>query len=435
MLSAVLATIAARQLLQRGDRVVVAVSGGPDSMALLHALWELRERLGLTLEVAAVDHGLRADAQREVQLVRERAAALGLPFSAVAVDVAAERRGRRGASVQDAARDARLRALAALARAHGAGKVATGHQADDQAETVLYRIVRGTGVAGLTGIPYQRDVSARGAGAITLVRPLLDVTRAQILRYLRLRSIPFVEDPSNADARYARARIRHRVLPALAEENPRVAEALRALAAAARGERAAGADTSSLSRRAAATVARLAARGGTASVDVAGGRRVEVSYGRIRIQDRGRGRPARSEAAPGSIVIERPGTYRWSDAGAVEVREVAVRKLAGGGGKKKSSSRDEFDADRLAWPLVMRARRPGDRMRPRGGRGSRKLSDLMIDAKIARPLRDALPVVTSADDVVLFVPGLRPAEAGRPSAATRRRLTISFAHTMSTFPM
>ena len=87
MLSAVLATIADHELLRAGDRVIVAVSGGPDSMALLHALWELRGRLRLTLEVAAVDHGLRADAAREVQMVRERAEALGLPFSAVPVDV------------------------------------------------------------------------------------------------------------------------------------------------------------------------------------------------------------------------------------------------------------------------------------------------------------------------------------------------------------
>src|SRR5262245_25582306 len=166
MLSAVLATIAAHDLLRAGDRVVVAVSGGPDSMALLHALWELRERLKVTLEVAAIDHGLRADARREVDLVRERAAALGLPFTALAVDVAAERRGRRGLSLQDAAREVRLRALAALARRHGAGRVALGHQADDQAETILYRIIRGTGVAGLAGIPYRRDV---------FVRPLLDV--------------------------------------------------------------------------------------------------------------------------------------------------------------------------------------------------------------------------------------------------------------------
>src|SRR6185503_11074426 len=136
------------------------------------------------------------------------------------------------------------------------------------------------GVAGLAGIPYRRDV---------FVRPLLDVTRAQILRYLTRRSIPFVEDPSNADPRFARARIRHRILPALAEENPRVADALRALAAAARGGRGAAVaagPVSSLSRRAAATVARLASRGGTASVDVAGGRRVEVSYGRVRVRER-----------------------------------------------------------------------------------------------------------------------------------------------------
>jgi len=412
MLSDVLATIAARDLLHRGDRVVVAVSGGPDSMALLHVLWELRERLGLTLEVAAVDHGLRAGARRELALVRERAAALGLPFSEVEVDVAAERRARRGASVQDAARDARLRALAALARSHGANRVALGHQADDQAETILYRIARGTGVAGLAGIPYRREV---------FIRPLLDVTRAQIRRYLRLRSIPSIEDPSNADTRYARARIRHHILPALAGENPRVSEALRSLAASARGEDGVAAG-SSLSRRAAAAVARLAARGGTASIDVAGGRRVEVSYGKMRIDD---GPGARTVGAPAGaaapVVIERPGGYRWPGAGVIQLRDGIAR-----GGKENTSSSAEFDADRLAWPLVMRARRPGDKMRPRGGRGGRKLSDLMIDAKIARPLRGKLPVVTTADDVVLFVPGLRPAEAGRPSATTHRRIAIHF---------
>ena len=429
MLSAVVATIATHDLLRPGDRVVVAVSGGPDSMALLHVLWELRARLGLTLEVAVVDHGLRADARREVELVRERAGALGLPFAAVDVDVAAERRGRRGASLQDAARDVRLRALTALARAHGANRVALGHQADDQAETVLYRIVRGTGIAGLAGIPYRRDI---------FVRPLLDVTRAQILRYLRRRSIAFVDDPSNADYRFARARIRHRILPALAAENPRVAEALRALAAAAGGRGGIGADAgvdretvSSLSRRAAATVARLASRGGTANVDVAGGRRVEISYGKVRVERRAAAAAARQgTGATSAVVIDGPGRHRWPAAGTVEVRDAAAR-----GGAKDASSQSEFDADQLAWPLVMRARRPGDRMRPRGGRGSRKLSDLMIDAKIARPVRGTLPVVTTADDVVLYVPGLRPAEAGRPSATTRRRITVHFEPAMSTFPV
>ena len=218
MLSAVLRTIAAHALLERGDRVIIAVSGGPDSMALLHILWELRDRLGLTLEVAGIDHGLRPAAAEELELVRARAEALGLPFIGLAVDVA---RHRRGAGLQDAARRARLGALATLAAEHGARRVALGHQADDQAETVLFRIVRGTGLAGLQGIPYRRE---------PFVRPLLDLTRAEILRYLRRRSIPFVADPSNANLRFARARIRHRHLPALAEENPRVAEALVALA-------------------------------------------------------------------------------------------------------------------------------------------------------------------------------------------------------------
>ena len=179
-------------------------------MALLHALWEVRERLRLSLEVASIDHGLRANAAAEVAMVGERAAALGLPFFPLRVDVAAARRAR-AASLQDAARTLRLDALDALADAHGAARVALGHQAEDQAETVLFRIVRGTGLPGLAGIPYRRD---------RFVRPLLDVRRGEVLRYLRRRSIPFVDDPSNADARFARARIRHRLLPALARGEP-----------------------------------------------------------------------------------------------------------------------------------------------------------------------------------------------------------------------
>jgi len=402
MLSTLLRTVAVHDLFHPGDKVVVAVSGGPDSMALLHALWEVRDRLRLSLEVASIDHGLRADAAAEVAMVGERAAALGLPFFPLRVDVAAARRARR-ASLQEVARNLRLDALAALADAHGAARVALGHQADDQAETVLFRIVRGTGLPGLAGIPYRRD---------RFVRPLLDVRRGEVLRYLRRRSIPFIDDPSNADARFARARIRHRVLPALTQENPRIVEALVGLAAAARagatGERPDVALTS-LPRRAAAVVSRLKARGGSAGIDVAGGRRVEVIYGEARIAPRGnvaRGAPQ------GRVVIDGPGTYGWSSG-------TRLRLAIG-------ADEGAFDADRITWPLVMRARRPGDRMRPRGGRGSRKISDLMIDAKIARAARATLPILTTADDIVLFVPGLRVAEAGRPVAVTRRRLTVVF---------
>jgi len=427
MLSTVLRTIAARALFERGDRVIVAASGGPDSMALLHILWELRDRLGLTLEVAGIDHGLRPAAAEELELVRARAEALGLPFIGLAVDVA---RHRRGAGLQDAARRARLGALATLAAEHGARRVALGHQADDQAETVLFRIVRGTGLAGLQGIPYRRD---------PFVRPLLDLRRAEILRYLRRRSIPFVQDPSNADLRFARARIRHLHLPALAEENPRVAEALVALAAAARDAKptrdggsgptasatpdaVAALDAApALSRRVAAVVERLRARGGTAEIDISGGRRVEVSYGAVRVGPRASGRSTATAAAP--LLIDRPGTYRWA-AGTldVDVREGTRRRARPAGDDDAA----EFDADLLAWPLTARARKSGDRMRPRGGRGSRKLSDLMIDARIARGARAGLPVVTSARGELLFVPGLRPAEIARPTTRTRRLVRIDF---------
>jgi tRNA(Ile)-lysidine synthase len=420
MLSTVLRTVRAHGLCQPGDRVLVAVSGGPDSMALLHALWELRARLLVELEAVTIDHGLRAGAAAEAELVRERAVALEVPWRLVRVDVAAARRGS-GGSVQEVARRLRLAALAELAAERGAGRVALGHQADDQAETVLFRIVRGTGLRGLRGIPYRRD---------PFVRPLLDVPRDEILRYLRRRSIAFAEDPSNADERFARARLRHRLMPLLAAENPRVREALLGLAAAARRAPAAGGPDRALpddvGRRAAEVVARLRAGGaGTRQVDVGGRRTVEVSYGRVLVRPvAGSGPESLPISLPASLPISAPGVYAWPGTGALIVRAgrsdiapLARARTAGDGGVC-------FDADAIRWPLAVRARRPGDRMRPRGGRGSRKLSDLLIDAKIARNARARLPVLLTADGVVLYVPGLRPAEHGRPTASTKRTVTI-----------
>jgi tRNA(Ile)-lysidine synthase len=416
MLSAMLRTVRAHGLFERGDRVLVAVSGGPDSMALLSALWEVAGRLGVTLEAATVDHGLRPEAAAEAELVRERAAALEVPWHLVQVD-AAEARRRGGGSLQDAARRVRLTALAGLAKRLGARRVALAHQADDQAETVLFRVVRGTGLAGLGGIPYLRD---------PFVRPLLDVWRADVFRYLRRRSIPFVEDPSNADPRFARARLRHVVLPALAAENPRVREALVALAAAARGRTLPGDLPSDVGRRAAAVIGRLRAEGGGArSVDLAGGRVAEVEYGEVRVGPRRRtrgGEPAVARSPP-ALSIAGPGAYPWPGSPALLVSAQEGTSPV----DARRSSEVCFDADVLAWPLAVRARRPGDRMRPRGGRGSRKLSDLLIDAKIARPARGRLPVVTTADDIVLFVPGLRPADWGRPTAATTRLVRFGLA--------
>jgi tRNA(Ile)-lysidine synthase len=429
MLSSILRTVRAHRLFEPGDRVVLGVSGGADSMALMHALWEVADRLEIALEIATVDHGLRPEAAREAELVRERAAALELPWHLLRVDVAAARR-RQPASLQDAARRLRLAALSELAAQVDARRIALAHQADDQAETVLFRIVRGTGLHGLAGIPYMRAMAPGSPQAV--VHPLLDVRRREVLRYLRRRSIPFADDPSNADLRFARARVRHRLLPALSGENPRVAEALVALAAAARAARGRSPSPDAVAelpadvgRRATEVIARLrATRDGTRRVDLAGGRVAEIAYGVVQVV-----RAAEVAAAAGvpafgvpgaPLAIAGPGVYAWPGSPDLEV-------TASGAPAAATAVTACFDADALAWPLRVRARRPGDRMRPRGGRGTRKLSDLLIDAKISRNERGRLPVVTTADGVVLFVPGLRPAEEGRPTATTTRLVSLALA--------
>jgi tRNA(Ile)-lysidine synthase len=402
MLSTILRTIRTHELVHGGDVVIVAVSGGPDSMVLLHVLARLAPRLGVRLEVVTVDHGLRPEARAEGALVRARAETLGLPWHGLRVDVAAARKGR--ASLQDAARRVRLGALEELAARRGGARVALAHQSNDQAETVLFRVVRGTGLAGLAGIPYQRA---------PFIRPLLDVSRATVERYVAQHDLATVADPSNADLRFARARIRHRLLPLLMVENPRVHEALIALAAAARvaGPPAPSGLPGDIGRRAADVIEGLRKRGGTRRVDVSGHRVVEVAYGKVTIAARSAGRAA----APPPQVVSGAGTYML--AGGSMALLLSLGDAAGAGAT--------FDADALAWPLVLRVRRPGDRLRPRGGRGSRKLADLLIDVKVPRASRDGLPVLTTADDVVLFVPGLRPAEHGRPSARTSRFLEVT----------
>jgi tRNA(Ile)-lysidine synthase len=387
VLSAIVRTIREQALLGRGDRVLVAVSGGPDSTALLHALLRLAPRLGITVEAATVDHGLRPEAAREAALVAERCRALGVPCEIAAVDVRAARAPH--VSWQDAARRARLGALEAIGARRGCARIALGHTADDQAETVLFRIVRGTGVAGLKGMPYRRG---------PFVRPLLDVRRSEVLRYLERRRLPFIEDPSNADRRFTRARVRHEWLPFLARENPRVCEALLALAVDARGRTPDAASITGLSRRAAATVSRLVAAGrGTSRVSVAGGE-IEVSYGKVSWRPKPDGAPIGPAL---SIEVEEGAAPQAPQAGAIA-----------------------FDLDRLALPLRVRAPRAGDRMRPRGGRGSRKLSDLLIDAKVPRERRSGLSLLEAADGTILFVPGLRPSEVGRPGPETKRWIQV-----------
>jgi tRNA(Ile)-lysidine synthase len=421
VLARVLATIREHDLIHERDRVLVAVSGGPDSTALLHALVKLSRRLGVTLTVACVDHGLRQESRDEAQMVCQRCRALGLASEVLEVDVARARHAH--VSLQEAARDVRLAALEQAAARLGCNKIALGHTADDQAETVLFRILRGTGLAGLAGIPYRRGC---------FVRPLLDVRRVALIAYLAKRKIVFISDPSNANPRYARSRIRHDVLPMLARENPRVVEALLALAAEARGRGVVKPwrdDLPShlyLSKRTSDAVDRLVRQGsGTRRIAVKQGD-VVVTYGKVewqpgepRIQTEGE-LPEGGARTALALAISAPGTYRLDASLAPAVEILAVSSLSIGQGARAVL----FDKSKLSWPLCLRLARPGDRMAPRSGRGTRKLSDLMIDAKIPRPQRARLPVLCDASGAILFVPGLRPSHLGQPDATTQECLEV-----------
>ena len=221
----------ARRLIPRGSAVVCAVSGGADSMAMLsglHAVNQMR-RCGWTLHVAHLDHGLPHDSAGMMAFVRRAATALELPCTTDVVDVGSLSRAS-GRSVEEVGREVRYAFLHRVARQLGAAVVAVAHHADDQAETVLHRILRGTGLRGLAGMPDRRPIEP--GSAIQIVRPLLTLRRQDFAAYLRRRGIDFMHDATNDDVDAAtRNRIRHDLLPQIEQTiNPNVVAALVRLA-------------------------------------------------------------------------------------------------------------------------------------------------------------------------------------------------------------
>jgi tRNA(Ile)-lysidine synthase len=206
-------------LVPRGSSVLVAVSGGPDSIALLHVLALLRRRLGFGLFAHGVDHGLRAEAVAELDLTDGVCRSLDVPFSRTRVAVPP------GGNLQARARSVRWDALRAAASRAGADRVATGHHAGDRAETLLMRLLRGTGVNGLAALP-PVDVVEGG----TRIRPFYRALRSDVDAHVARHGLPFASDPSNRDPRFLRVRVRHEVLPLLERLSPRIVEHLGRLA-------------------------------------------------------------------------------------------------------------------------------------------------------------------------------------------------------------
>lgn len=407
----------------------MALSGGPDSTALLHLLLDVADSLQLKLVAAHFDHGLRPESAREAAVVRNYARSLDI-LSHV---------GRPSSPLRTTQADlraARYRWLEEVRRAEGADRVALGHHADDQAETVLFHIMRGSDLKGLTGMPARRGA---------LVRPLMPFRRASIMSYLRARDIPWTDDPSNSDRRWVRARIRTDVIPGLECAGEDVVTRLLALSdAASRAEalleraalelleRAAVADSASdrsgswiqlerdvllrahpelrarVLRAVAQSLSTDLTAGGTrvgvefmsegrsgGRVDVGRGLAVSRSYDRIVLSPIGRPEPARplivpcEDAGGGTLRI---GGRSWG----VRWRSVHPGQRARG--------RIAVAVPRGHYPLRLREWWPGDRIRLTGG--TRKLKKLFNDRRVPVGERHRVPVLVDSADRVLWVAGV-----------------------------
>ncbi len=437
-------TIHRYAMLEGGETLVIGVSGGADSVALLHVLLRLAPDLALRLHVLHVDHGLREDSARDGEFVRALGIRLGVPVDIVRARVAA-------GSIEAAARAARHGALEAAAVRVGAARIALGHTADDQAETLIMRLLEGTGVRGLAGIPPVRG---------RLIRPLIESRHQDAVTTLTAAGLPWIEDPSNRDVRFFRNRVRHALMPRLVEASGgdvvgnlgrlarRAREAIDALdhVAAAELERLAHVEhgalvlprsaLGALPRPVAAEVLRAAAaRLGSRAPLRAWGHRglrrvlasapprrpfrlggvvVEVSGDRVRV-----GVTRAPALAPRDLPV--PGRVELPEIGrALEAVVVAAADYA----VPRERDRVAFDAAGLPPRLVVRPRRRGDRFRPFGG-GDRRLKSFLIDAKVARWERDRLPLVDAGHDIV-WVAGLRRGAAAPVTAHTDSVVELRF---------
>ena len=478
LIRSLLADIQKEGLLRPGDRVGVAVSGGADSVALLLLLLELRDKLGIVLSVVHFNHKLRGGAsEADEAFVAKLAAKHGLEFHSASADVAKKAKKER-ANLEDAARRARYDYFRSLAESGVCRRIVVSHTADDQAETVLAHLLRGTGLAGLGGIPPV-------AGPV--VRPLLSVRRAELRRFLRARKQTWHEDATNRDTKKMRARIRKKLLPLLEKKfQPAIVEHLATLAQLAREdeefldaiaeERASGLVQKNDERarigvddlvqprkkkefntenteRAKALSKRIVRRI-VESIKPRHGQLGAAHVEAVLLLARS-GQSGNSLALPGGVEVRRerdalvfqamqnvrvrnsesaPQEYEYQIDLARGDAEVCVRetgcvfrlRVIDWPPKRGENGMNEavLDRDRLHFPMVLRNWRPGDRLRPQGHRSARKLKRLLNEKHVIRWERDGWPVLTSGG-VILWTRGFPVAAEFAANERTRTGIVIA----------
>jgi tRNA(Ile)-lysidine synthase len=445
------------RLVSTRDTVLAAVSGGPDSVCMLHVLLDLREEFGFGVKVAHLDHQFRGEASREdAAFVRDLATDFGVPCICEEVNVPQYLLSRR-MSPQEAARHLRYQFLVKTSKLEYCQRIATGHNADDQVETVLMRVLRGAGPTGLAGIPPKRE------GVI--VRPMLGVWRTEIDDYITEHGLPTRTDASNADPKYLRNRIRHHLLPDLRTYNPGIDRALLNLGAimtdvAAHLEQATDralpkvveqarlgqftldltkltdydeASQSSILRRAfeslrpdlaplafqhveALMVLVRRADVGSA-VELPDGARARLEHGRLVL--------SHGEGPPEIPVLELPipGSATFEEAELAITAELLPREKLQTAPEEAGEDVAFFDWDAVRPPLLVRPRKEGDRLLPFGMDGTKTLKALFIDSKIPFSLRSAVPLLCDRN-AILWVVGMRRSAEAVVTEATKNVLVV-----------
>lgn len=453
-----------RKLARPGEKWLVGVSGGPDSCCLLHLLCQLRQELGIGLHVAHLDHGLRPEAGEHARYVAELSSRLNVPFSSGKKDVAGFKKQHR-CSLEEAAREVRYQFFQEEAAAHGASRVALAHTGDDQAETVLLHLIRGTGGWGLRGMPAEDNWHSITTGArVNVVRPLLAVSRDETEAYCRHHHLQPRRDSSNQSPEFLRNRVRSEVLPLLKSFNPRIAESLSQTADLVAQEQ------DSMEVMASPVVARLLRTdGGRVLIDVKGmlaqpvgaqrfllrsawamargtlrdleakhvermrmmlaggaGKRINLPGNMVYLRDYDQavlasGVPAKTPvlapvtlAVPGEVVAA---GFRFR-AALVPASEVILHQI--------DPFRVRMDARVAGAELLVRNRRPGDRFRPLGMAGEKKVQDFMVDARIPQRLRSEIPLVCSASQI-LWIVGHRMDDRAKVTDSTTEVVAIEAA--------
>ncbi|MFO7708587.1 MAG: tRNA lysidine(34) synthetase TilS [Desulfobacterales bacterium] len=457
-------TLQNHPLLSAGEAVLVGVSGGPDSVALLHLLWDRAPARGLRLAIAHLHHGLRPAADRDEEFVRRMALERGLPFYSRRADLRGPQK-RRGLSIEEAARQVRYAFLDEIATQRGFAKIALGHHADDSAETLLLNLLRGSGRLGLAGIPAVRDGK--------YIRPLILAHRADITAYVEARGLATVTDDSNAEETYTRNRIRGRLIPHLERDyHPRVRSVLGRTGLILRDEeqwleslidpllndtRVADGDgwivltASTLSRMHVAAARRVIRR----AIHHAKGdlRRLQFDHveriramtqrsddagpldlpDRIRVWRRGPHIEIAADAgAAARGLLHPPPDYAYTVSGCGQLRieetgeclELAAVSIDALPSPLAAGPQQAFlDLDIARFPLVVRNFRAGDRFTPLGVAGTQKLKKYFVDHKVGRDERRRCPLLV-CEGRVLWVAGHRLDASAAVTPRTRRVLTV-----------